>query len=69
MISQVAEMLVSEARAIFRHRLATRASMLAISQYVAAMNLITNVLMARMLGPTEWCLRRWPWAFPWWPQR
>ena len=39
---------------IFRHPLVEVASLLAISQYVAAaLNLVTNILMARLLGPTD----------------
>lgn len=65
MISHVAEMLVSEARAIFRHRLAASASLLAVSHYVAAaLNLITSVVMARMLGPTGYGLVALAVAYP-----
>jgi len=52
---RVAKAFVTELQAIFRHRLAIGASLLAASQYgTAALNMVTNVLMARLLGPTHY---------------
>jgi len=54
MISQISKVLTNRSRVIFRHPLVEVASLLAISQYVAAaLNLVTNILMARLLGPTD----------------
>ncbi|MDT7892927.1 MAG: hypothetical protein RRA51_01300, partial [Armatimonadota bacterium] len=65
MIPRVAKIPISEAQAIFRHRLAEGASLLAISQYVAAaLNIATNILMARLLGPTDFGLVALAIAYP-----
>ena len=65
MILQVAKILVTESWAVFRHRLAIGASLLAISQYIAAvLNIITNILMARLLGPTDYGLVALTVAYP-----
>jgi len=56
-ISQATERLIKEVKLIFRHRLARDASYLATGQYIAAaLNFTTNVLMARLLGPTDYGL-------------
>jgi O-antigen/teichoic acid export membrane protein len=50
---------------IFRHRLVEGASLLAISQYVgAALNMVTNILIARLLGPTDYGLVALAVAYP-----
>jgi O-antigen/teichoic acid export membrane protein len=65
MIPRVAKIPISEAKAIFRHRLAEGASLLAISQYVgAALNMVTNILIARLLGPTDYGLVALAVAYP-----
>jgi O-antigen/teichoic acid export membrane protein len=65
MIPRVAKIPISEAKAIFRHRLAEGASLLAISQYVgAALNMVTNILTARLLGPTDYGLVALAVAYP-----
>ncbi len=57
MIPQATKVIIGGARAIFRNPLAMSASLLAVSQYLSAiLNLITNILMARMLGPTGYGL-------------
>jgi O-antigen/teichoic acid export membrane protein len=65
MISQISKVLTNRSRVIFRHRLVEGASLLAISQYVAAaLNLVTNILMARLLGPTDFGLVALAIAYP-----
>jgi O-antigen/teichoic acid export membrane protein len=65
MIPRVAKIPISEAKAIFRHRLAEGASLLAISQHVgAALNMVTNILIARLLGPTDYGLVALAVAYP-----
>jgi glycosyltransferase involved in cell wall biosynthesis/O-antigen/teichoic acid export membrane protein len=64
MISQVSKVLINT-QAIFRHRLAEGASLLAVSQYIAAaLNMVTSVLMARLLGPTDYGLAALAVAYP-----
>jgi O-antigen/teichoic acid export membrane protein len=51
------EKLFAEVRSIFYHRLATDVGLLTAGQYVAAgLNFVTNVLLARLLGPTDYGL-------------
>jgi O-antigen/teichoic acid export membrane protein len=65
MISQISKVLTNRSRVIFRHRLVEGASLLAISQYVAAaLNLVTNILIARLLGPTDYGLVALAVAYP-----
>jgi O-antigen/teichoic acid export membrane protein len=65
MIPRVAKIPISEAQVIFRHRLVEGASLLAISQYIsAALNMVTNILMARLLGPTDYGLVALAVAYP-----
>ncbi|MCS3918918.1 oligosaccharide flippase family protein [Fervidibacter sacchari] len=65
MISQISKVLTNRSKAIFRYRLAEGASLLAVSQYVAAaLNIVTNVLMARLLGPTDYGLVALTIAYP-----
>jgi O-antigen/teichoic acid export membrane protein len=65
MISQISKVLTNRSRVIFRHPLVEVASLLAISQYVAAaLNLVTNILMARLLGPTDFGLVALAIAYP-----
>ena len=65
MISQISKVLTNRSRVIFRHRLVEGASLLAISQYVgAALNMVTNILIARLLGPTDYGLVALAVAYP-----
>jgi len=65
MMLQVAKTFFTELQAIFRHRLAIGASLLAASQYgTAALNIVANVLMARLLGPTDYGLVALTIAYP-----
>jgi len=64
MISQVSKLLTNK-QVIFRHRLAEWASLVAVSQYIAAaLNMVTSVLMARLLGPTNYGLAALAVAYP-----
>jgi len=65
MISQMSKVLTNRSQVIFPDRLIEGASLLAISQYVAvALNLVTNILMARLLGPTDYGLVALAVAYP-----
>jgi len=56
---------ISRFRAALRHRLAVGAAALAAGQYAAAtLNFVTSVLMARLLGPTEYGLVALTVAYP-----
>lgn len=65
MITQLAERLVTEARFALRHRLALGAGYLTAGQYAAAaLNILTNIVMARLLGPTDYGFTSLVVAFP-----
>lgn len=65
MIAQLAERLVKEARSVLRHRLAVGAGYLTVGQYAAAaLDLLTNIIIARLLGPTDYGLLALTLAFP-----
>ncbi|GBC84989.1 hypothetical protein HRbin11_01429 [bacterium HR11] len=65
MIAELAERFTAEARAILRHRLALGAGYLAAGQYTAAaLNFLTNVVMARLLGPADYGLVALTVAYP-----
>lgn len=65
MLGEFPVRLLGQARAIVRHRLARGAGFLAAGQYIAAgLNFVTNLLIARMLGPTEYGLVSLTMAYP-----
>jgi len=65
MIGELAERFTAEAKAILRHRLALGAGALAVGQYTAAaLNFLTNVAMARLLGASDYGLVALTLAYP-----
>ncbi|GBD00048.1 hypothetical protein HRbin17_02582 [bacterium HR17] len=65
MISEIIERLTAEVRFVLRHRLTVGAGHLIAAQYVAAaLNILTNIMMARFLGPTDYGLTALVVAFP-----
>lgn len=65
MITQLTEWLAPEWKSVLRHRLAVGAGYLIIGQYAGAtLNTLTNVIVARLLGPMDYGLLALTLAFP-----
>lgn len=65
MITQFTGRLTAGWKSALRHRLVVGASYLTVGQYIAAaLNILTNIMMARLLGPTDYGLIALVVAFP-----